>query len=69
MIQHVQVTVTASEFIHASSDEERQFLIRMKLRSAGIPLGKWGASTVTKGVLEWHDDPDTGDRVIQWRDR
>lgn len=69
MMNEIRVIITPSDFMNTSSDEERKFITRMKLRSVGIPIGEWEEQTVTKGIIEWKDDPYTGNRVFIWKDK
>lgn len=54
------------EAIHLRSEAEVQFWARQKLRTAGIPLGPWGTSTVERGVMTWWDEPER--RIVVWKE-
>ncbi len=65
----VTVELNMHDFIDCRSDAMLQFVVRQKLREAGIPLGPWGTSLPKRGVLAWHDDRSRpGVRVVEWRD-
>lgn len=67
VVSPVTVRLSIKDAISTQNDAAFEFLCRQKLRAAGIPLGPWGTSTVTRGVLSWWDDCSTGERVIEWR--
>lgn len=69
MNNEIRIIITPSDFMNTRSDEERKFITRMKLRSAGISIGEWEEQTVTKGIIEWKEDPYTGNRVFIWKDK
>ena len=62
----IRVKLNMEDLARYSSEAEAQFIVRMKLRQAGIPIGPWGTSTVERGVLRWWDDWRV--RVVEWRD-
>ena len=64
----IRVEIGLETFIHAPNEDMLQFMVRQKLRSAGIPLGPWGTSKVERGVMSWWTDPMTGTRIVTWRD-
>jgi hypothetical protein len=48
------------------NEDEMQFAARQTLRSAGIPVGKWGSSAPKYGTLCWRDDDLRGVRIVEW---
>lgn len=62
----IRVELDMHDLARCRSEAEAQFVARMKLRQAGIPIGPWGTSTVEHGVLRWWDDLRV--RVVEWRD-
>jgi len=61
----IRVKINHLDFLKYTSDAETQFGFRMQLREAGIPLGPWGTSTVTKGTLTWWDIDLY--RIVEWK--
>lgn len=64
--QHIRVKLDMYDLARCHSEAEAQFVVRMKLKQAGIPIGPWGTSTVEHGILWWWDDWHV--RVVEWRD-
>jgi hypothetical protein len=65
----ITVELQMDDYMQCKSEAERQLLVRVKLRGAGIPLGPWGSSIPERGILAWNDDLDrAGIRVVTWRD-
>ena len=61
-----RVELDMHDLAQCRSEAEAQFVVRTKLRQAGIPIGPWGTSTVNRGILRWWDDWRV--RVVEWRD-
>lgn len=62
----IRVELDMHDLARCRSEAEAQFIVRMKLRVAGIPIGPWGTSTVERGILRWRDDCHV--RVVEWLD-
>lgn len=62
----IRVKLDMHDLARCRSEAEAQFVVRLKLRQAGIPIGPWGTSTVERGVLRWWDDWCV--RFVEWRD-
>lgn len=68
MSEVIRVEFHEYDFINCrGGDAEIQFLIRMKLRSAGIPIGEWNTIKVQHGTLQCWDDLKKNARVMEWR--
>ena len=62
----IRVELDMHDLAQCRSEAEAQFVVRMKLRQAGVPIGQWDTSTVERGILRWRDDWRV--RVVEWRD-
>ena len=62
----IRVELRNHTLARCTSDAEAQFVVRLALKAAGIPIGPWGTSMVERGVLWWWDEWDR--RIVEWKE-